>query len=76
MPSFDNETGLYSFDEDGELVDLEICQSYSLQVEPVAMEECNEQIPCPVRYLPGQFQEVKIKFQLVSTHTHILFFIV
>ena len=59
MPSFNNETGVFFFDEEeGELVDLEICQNFSRQVEPVGMEECNTEIPCPVRYLPGDYGEV------------------
>ena len=76
MPTRDNDTGIYNFidleelvdmEELEELVDLEICQNFSRQPEPPSTEECNTNIPCPVRYLPGSFQEVCRIVYLISS---------
>ena len=40
-------------------VPIEICERYSRQPEPEEVVSCNENIMCPVRFLPSAFGPVK-----------------
>ena len=45
-------------------VDIEVCRNFSREEEPVASEVCNSLILCPVRFQPGQYEDVSF------AHTH------
>lgn len=57
MPIMDPETGDFTF-LGGDIVEVEVCFNYSEQVMPDLVEDCNFNVPCPVRYFPGPYGEV------------------
>ena len=53
-----SDDGLVSETENITVLDDEICSNYSKEEEPQTMRMCNEQILCPVRFLPTEFGPV------------------
>lgn len=58
-----NDTGIFDFTM-AQTVDLELCRNFSTQVAPPVSEPCNMQA-CPVRFLPGEWEEVRFPLFLL-----------
>lgn len=64
MPTM-NDEGKFTFFP-GIFVEIETCFNFSRIPVPVLVEDCNFNVPCPVRFSPGPFREVFPVIALVS----------